>query len=211
MVEELRVRLNQYTERRCEVKEASINENVIIEVYKEHAASWKHEDNILYRFGAFMVPTSFAILGVPYIADIEGSNLRILEIMSTIGGLILMTFWVSYVCASHAKVKARLQIINDIEHQIERDWGIKGHKDVPDIRDKIFGEPWLFQLRTHFLEKSIFYVYWGIVVILTAWRFCGNWKSLAIAYKLLVVAIIGFSLVIALRYDCRIRRGEKNT
>ena len=188
--------------------------NVLIEVYKEHTASWRHEDNILYRFGAFMVPTSFAILGVPYIADIEGSNLRILEIMSTIGGLILMTFWACYVCASHAKVKARFQIINDIEHQIESACGIRGHKDVPNIRDKKFGEPRFFQLRTHVIEKSIFYVYWFLVCILTAWRSYGKWticKSLAIVSEALVLVIIVVSIVIVVKYDCRIRRDEKNT
>ncbi len=146
------------------------NQNVLTEVYKEQTASWKHEDNILYKFGAVMLPVSFAALGVPYIADIEESNLIILEIMSTIGGMILMTFWVSYVYATHAKVKARFQIINEIECQIERDWGIKGHKDVPNLRDKIFGCPRLFKLRTHFLEKSVFYVYWAIVVILLKFR-----------------------------------------
>ena len=46
-------------------------ENVVIEVYKEHTASWKHEDNILYKFGAVMLPVSFIALGVPYIKDIE--------------------------------------------------------------------------------------------------------------------------------------------
>lgn len=181
-------------------------EHLLIEVYKDHTAFCRHEDNILYRFGAFMVPTSFAILGVPYIADIEGSNLRILEIMSTIGGLILMTFWVCYVYASHAKVTARFQIIN----QIERDWGIKGHKEVPCIRNKIFGKPWLFQLRTHFLEKSIFYVYWLLVVILTAWRFCGKRTNYVSLSELLVVAIIIGSIAIALRYNWIVKRGDKH-
>ena len=73
------------------------NEHWLIEVYKEHTASWKHEDNILYKFGAVMLPVSFVALGVPYIGNIKESNLIILEIISTIGGIILMTFWVSYV------------------------------------------------------------------------------------------------------------------
>ena len=190
------------------------NKNVLIEVYKEHLAFCRHEDNILYRFGRFMVPSSFILLGVPYVKDIGDQNLIILEIMSTIGGLTLMTFWVCYVCASHAKVKARFQIINDIEHQIESACGIRGHKDVPNIRDKKFGEPRFFQLRTHVIEKSIFYVYWFLVCILTAWRSYGKWticKSLAIASEALVLAIIVVSIVIAVKYDCRIRRGEKNT
>ena len=126
------------------------NENVPIEVYKEHTASWKHEDNILYKFGAVLLPVSFVALGIPYLKDIKEPSLTIFEIISTVGGLILMTFWVSYVYASHAKIRARFQIINQIEDHIKRGWGIKGHKDVPDIRDKTFKPPRLLQLKTHY-------------------------------------------------------------
>ena len=186
-------------------------ENVVIEVYKEHTASWKHEDNILYKFGAVLLPVSFVALGIPYLKDIEEPSLTIFEIISTIGGIILMTFWVSYVYASHAKIKARFQIINEIERQIERDWGIKGHKDVPCIRDDIFRPPRPLQLKTHFLETRIFYVYWIMAFILTAWRFIDKWticKSLAIA-SLTPLIIAGIAIVIALRYDRSIKRGEK--
>ena len=107
---------------------------LLLESYKEQTASWRHEDNTLYKFGAVLLPVSFVALGVPYIGDIEESNLTILEIISTTGGIILMTFWVAYVHATHAKVRARFRIIN----QMEEDWKIKGHKDVPDVRDEIF-------------------------------------------------------------------------
>ena len=181
-------------------------EHLLIEVYKEHTAQARHEDNILYRFGRFMVPFSFILLGVPYVKDIEDQNLIILEIVSTIGGLILMTFWVCYVYATHAKILARFQIIN----QIERDWRLNGHKDIPDIRDEIFGKPCFFHLRTHSLEKSIFYVYWLLVVILTAWRFWGKWTNCVSLSELLVVAIIIGSIAIALRYNWRVKRGDKH-
>ena len=187
------------------------NENVPIEVYKEHTASWKHEDNILYKFGAVLLPVSFVALGIPYFKDIKEPSLTIFEIISTVGGLILMTFWVSYVYASHAKIRARFQIINQIEDHIERGWGIKGHKDVPDIRDKTFKPPRLLQLKTHFLETGIFYVYWIMAFILTAWRVYYKFHicmNLAIA-SLLPVEIMWICLVIAIQYHCSIKRGEK--
>ena len=188
-------------------------ENVVIEVYKEHTASWKHEDNILYKFGAVMLPVSFIALGVPYIKNIAEPSLTNLEIISTIGGMILMTFWVSYVYASHAKIKARFQIINEIEYQIERDWGIKGHKDVPCIRDDIFKLPRPFQLKTHFLEQLVFYVYTAVAFLLTVYRICYKFyicKSLALAtVSFLPLDIMFICLVIAVQYKCSVRRGEK--
>ena len=186
-------------------------ETVLIEVYKEHTASWKHEDNILYKFGAVMLPVSFVALGAPYFKDIKEPSLTILEIISTVGGLILMTCWVSYVYTSHAKIRARFQIINHIEGRIERGLGIKGHKDVPDIRDEIFGCSRLLQLKTHFLEQLIFYVYAIVALMLTVSRVYYKWticKGLAIV-SLTPLIIAGTAIVIALKYKGRISRGEK--
>ena len=104
---------------------------LLLESYKEQTASWKHEDNTLYKFGAVLLPVSFAALGIPYIEDVKALNQTVLEIISTSGGAILMTFWFAFVCSSHAKITTRFQIIN----QIERDWVIIGHKDIQKIRD----------------------------------------------------------------------------
>ena len=180
---------------------------LLIESYKEQTASWKHEDNILYRFGAVMLPVSFAALGIPYIENIKEPNLTIFETISTIGGIVLMTFWVCYVYATHAKVMARFQIIN----QIEEDWKVKGHKDVPKIRDDIFKAPDGLQLKTHFLETRIFNVYLIVAFLLTVCHIYYKFhicKNLAIAYLLPVLAII-LCAVIADQYECSIRRGEK--
>ena len=156
-----------------------------------------------------MLPVSFIALGVPYIKDIEEPSLTILEIISTIGGMILMTFWVSYVYASHAKIRARFQIINEIE----RCWGIKSHKDVPCIRDDIFRPPRPFQLKTHFLEQLVFYVYTIMAFLLTVCRICYKFyisKSLALATaSLLPLDIMFICLVIVVQYKCSVRRGEK--
>ena len=61
------------------------NETLLIEIYKEQVASWKHEDNILYKFGAVLLPVSFIALGIPYVKVIEEPTLTILEIISTTG------------------------------------------------------------------------------------------------------------------------------
>ena len=183
-------------------------DQLLLESYKEQTASWKHEDNILYKFGAVLLPVSFVALGVPYIGDIEESNLAILEIISTSGGIILMTFWVAYVHATYAKVMARFRIIN----QMEEDWKIKGHKDVPDIRDEIFKPPRPLPLKTYFLEKSIFYVYWSMALILTGYRFYDKLpmcKSLAITCSLPVLLVILGSMLVACIYSRSITKGEK--
>ena len=180
---------------------------LLLESYKEQTASWKHEDNILYKFGAVLLPVSFVALGVPYIGDIEESNLAILEIISTSGGIILMTFWVAYVHATYAKVTARFRIIN----QIEERWGIIGHKDIRLIRDKIFKPPRLFQLKTYFLEISIFYVYLFMASLLTVYRCVDKWticKCLGIVSLLPVLVIIG-SMLVACIYSRSITKGEK--
>ena len=56
--------------------------------------------------------------------------------------------------------------MNQIEDHIERGWAIKGHQDVPDIRDKAFKPPRLLQLKTHFLETGIFYVYAIMAIVI---------------------------------------------
>ena len=180
---------------------------ILLEIYKEQTASWKHEDDILYKFGAVLLPVSFIALGIPYIGDIKDTNQTILEIISTSGGMILMTFWFAFVCSSHSKVRSRFQIIN----RIEESWGIIGHKDIQKIRDQIFKPPKPFELRTHFLETGIFYVYWTIAVILTGWRFYDKLpicEGLATA-SLLPLDIMFICLVIACQYHCSIRRGER--
>ena len=181
---------------------------LLLEGYKEQTVSWKHEDNTLYKFGAVLLPVSFVALGVPYIGDVKESNLTILEIISTIGGIILMTFWVAYAHATHAKVTTRFRIIN----QIEERWGIIGHKDIRLKRDEIFKPPRLLPLKTYVLETSIFYVYLSMALILTAYRCYDKWticKSLAIGSSLPVLAVIIGSMAIACIYDCSIRKGEK--
>ena len=202
-------------------KELSGEDQILLEIYKEQTASWKHEDDTLYKFGAVLLPVSFVALGVPYIGEIEASNLTILETISTIGGIILMTFWVAYVHATHAKVNARFKIIN----QIEKDWKIKGHRDIPKIRDMMYEPRKRLKLKTYFLETQIFYVYWIAAFILTAYRFFKELNSftaskesdtfIAIVSSLLVVApvlvIMFICLVIACKYRRSIKQGDENS
>ena len=118
-----------------------------------------------------------------------------------------MTFWVSYVHATHAKVNARFRIIN----QLEKDWKIKGHRDVPKIRDMMYKPRKRLKLKTYFLETQIFYVYSLMALLLTVYRCVDKWticKALAIGSLLPVLVVIIGSMVIACRYDCSIRKGE---
>ena len=185
----------------------SRRDQLLIEIYKEQTASWKHEDDILYKFGAVLLPVSFIALGIPYVRDIKEPSLTMLEVISTSGGMILMTFWFAFVCSSHAKVRSRFQIINGIEEN----WRITGHSGIRKIRDQIFKPPKPFELRTHFLETHILYVYLLMAFILTLYRVCHKWamcQSLGIV-SLMPFVIMWICLVIAWQYHCSLKRGEK--
>ena len=189
-------------------KELTGENQLLLESYKEQTASWKHEDNTLYKFGAVLLPVSFVALGVPYIGNIQAASLPVLETISTSGGIILMTFWVAYVHATHAKVNARFRIIN----QIEEGWKIKGHRDVPKIRDMIYKPRKRLKLKTYFLEKWIFYVYCAMAFILTVYRFFEKSNIfIAIVSLLPVLVIMCICLVIACKYSRSITQGDKNS
>ena len=180
---------------------------LLLESYKEQTASWKHEDDILYKFGAVLLPVSFIALGVPYIKVIKEPSLTMLEVISTSGGIILMTFWFAFVQSSHSKILARFQIIN----QIEKDWNLIGHRDIRKIKCEAFKTSRLLPLKTHFLEVWIFYVYLFMALILTVYRSYNKWaicESLRIA-SLMPLGVVLICLLIAICYHCRISRGEK--
>ena len=107
-----------------------------------------------------------------------------------------------------SKINARFEIIN----QMEKKWEVEGHKDIPEKRDTRYGSPRLFPLKTHFLESSIFYVYWSMALLLTV---CRLYAKCAISSKsLLITSLIPFVVicicfVIAVLYHSRTWRGDK--
>ena len=92
----------------------SPRELYLIESYKEQTAAWRHENNLLYRFTTIVLPVSIAALGVPYVqADVP-------DLLATLGGLMLMTFWAVSCQIMQIKSNLRFSIIN----KIEKSWGI---------------------------------------------------------------------------------------
>lgn len=127
-----------------------------IEGYKEQAAAWKHEDNFFQRFTSVILPVSIAALGLPYVrTDVP-------VLLLTIGGLILMTFWIISCQTMRLKSKIRLSIIRGLE----KTWNIKGHNDFKAIRESTYPK----KLGGHYLRCCMFWVYLVIVIGLTAYR-----------------------------------------
>ena len=136
----------------------SRRDQLLIESYKEQTAAWKHEDNLLHRFTSVILPLSIAALGVPYVQK------GVPDMLATLGGLTLMTFWAFSCQIMQIKSNTRFSIIIEIE----RCWKLPGHKDFRDKRNGTYGK----KLRSHLLRCCMFWVYLVIAVGLTLRKLC---------------------------------------
>ena len=141
----------------------SPRELYLIESYKEQTAAWRHEDNLFYRLTSIVLPLSIAALAVPYIED------RVPNLLATIGGLTLMTFWAISCQIADIKSNIRLSIIN----KIEKCWDVWGHKDFRDIRKNTYGQKSSSFLRSQLLHRYMFWLYLVIVAGLTLCKLYG--------------------------------------
>ena len=144
-------------------KELSAGELYMIESYKEQTAAWRHEDNLFYRLTSIVLPLSIAALAVPYIED------QVPDLLATIGGLTLMTYWAIQCQIADIKSNIRLSIIN----KIEKCWDVRGHKDFRDIRKNTYGKKSSYLLRSQLLQRCMFWLYFAIVAGLTFCKLCG--------------------------------------
>ena len=124
----------------------SIRDQLLIESYKEQTAAWRHEDNLFYRLTSIILPVSIAALVVPYVED------KVPDLLATIGGLTLMTFWTISCQIADIKSNIRLSIIN----KIEKCWDVWGHKDFRDIRKNTYGQKSSSFLRSQLLHRYMF-------------------------------------------------------
>ena len=139
-------------------EQLSRRDQLLIESYKEQTAAWKHEDNLLHRFTTVIFPLSIAALALPYVQE------DVPDMLATLGGLTLMTFWAFSCQIMQIKSHIRFSIIIEIE----RCWKVPGHKDFRGKRNGTYGK----KLRSHFLRCWLFWIYLGIVMVLTwcKWR-----------------------------------------
>ena len=124
---------------------------LLLESYKEQAAAWKHEDDLLHRFTAVTFPLSIAALGVPYVEHVP-------LLLAAIAGLTLMTFWSIEDQVQYIKSPIRFSIM----HDIEKEWDIPGHKEFVRRRKNIYDK----KLSSHYTRCKLFYVYFVIVALL---------------------------------------------
>ena len=138
----------------------SRRDQFLIESYKEQTAAWRHENVLLYRFTTITLPVSIAALAVPYVQK------GVPDLLATLGGLTLITFWAILCQITHVKAKIRFSIIN----KIEKCWKVPGHNNFKDIRKNTYGKRASHFLRSHLLRSYMFWVYLGIVGVLTLYR-----------------------------------------
>ena len=131
-----------------------------LEGYKEQTASWRHLDSMFHRFTSIILPVSIAALGVPYLnMGTEGTETEMPKWMPMAGGLALMIFWI--ISSETAEIRERIRF--KIIHEIEKELGIKGHKEWTKRRN----EKWTKRLRSHYLRRLMFVAYvvavWGLL------------------------------------------------
>ena len=169
-------------------EQLSPRELYLIESYKEQTAAWRHENDLLYRFTTITLPVSIAALGVPYVQD------KVPDLLATLGGLTLMTFWAFSCQIMQIKSNLRFSVINEIEKY----WRTPSHKDCRVIKENTYGKKGSDRLRSHFLRCWLFWIYLGIVMVLT---WC-KWRGPCCAQKVLTTEtidsiVIGLFLLIA--------------
>ena len=176
----------------------SKRELYLIESFKEQTAAWKHDDNLLYRFTSIILPLSIVALAVPYVEE------KVPDLLATIGGLMLMTFWVISGQVMDINSNIRFSIINEIE----KCWRIPGHRDFRVIRENAYGKKDSDFLRNQFLRRFMFRVYLCIVVILTLYRWyisCSPQRihTTEIIDPLIVIFVVVIVSVIVEWYVCK--------
>ena len=142
----------------------SRRDQLLIESYKEQTAAWRHENNLLYRVTTIILPVSIAALGVPYVRN------DVPDLLTTLGGLMLMTFWGLSCQTMQIKSNLRFSVINEIE----KCWQIPSHIDCKVRKKDTYGKKTSYVLRSHFLRCGMFWLYLGIVGVLTLFRFYGQ-------------------------------------
>ena len=181
----------------------SRRDQLLIESYKEQTAAWRHENDLLYRFTTIILPVSIAALGVPYVQD------NVPDLLATLGGLMLMTFWALSCQTMQIKSNLRFSIINDIE----KCWQIPSHIDCKVRKKGTYGEKTSYFLRSHFLRCCMFWLYFAIVVLLTLHRWyesCSPRKiiTLEIIDPLIIIGVIAIFYFFVDRAMCKAKKGR---
>ena len=161
----------------------SRRDQLLIESYKEQTAAWRHENNLLYRLTTISLPVSIAALGVPYVQK------EVPDLLATLGGLTLMMFWALSCQTMQIKSNLRFSIIKEIEEC----WNIPSHKDCKVRKKNTYGEKASDILRSHFLRCCMFWIYLGIVAVLTWFRFCGQCPT----QQVFITKTIDFGTIVA--------------
>ena len=175
-------------------EQLSPRELYLIESYKEQTAAWKHEDNLLHRFTSVILPLSIAALALPYVQK------DVPDMLATLGGLTLMTFWAFSCQIMQIKSNIRFSIIIEIE----RCWKVPGHKDFRGKRNDTYGK----KPRSHFLRCCMYWVYLLISIVLYCikTRFATCPDRYPIALEIIVGVLVVFTNIAVIIAMCNARK-----
>ena len=100
----------------------------LLEEYRELGLCWKHDDELLSKLTAVLLPLSVAALTLPYLKN--GTP----KLFAAVGGLVLMTYWFITACLC----TRRIDVWFSRMRKIERILGLHSHrsyygKRVPEV------------------------------------------------------------------------------
>ena len=101
-------------------------ERRLLEEYREQGGCWRHDDEMLSRLTAVLLPLSIAALTLPYLKH------GVPKLLAAIGGIMLMTFWFLRVLSYEERLRLRWSRI----HEIERLLGLDSHLRIDKGRAK---------------------------------------------------------------------------
>ena len=90
-------------------------EKRLLEEYREQGFCWRHDDEMLSKLTAVLLPLSIAALTLPYLK--HGAP----KLLAAIGGIMLMTFWFLRVLSYEDRLNLRWSRIHEIERLLALD------------------------------------------------------------------------------------------
>ena len=166
-------------------------DTLLIESYREQNTALRQDDSMLHRMTAIILPVSIIALVVGFYRP------EIPILLALLGGVILMTFWISSCHVLYISIHTRLAIINEIE----RHWEIPEHKHFLGIRAEIFGirPKWLYQYfgsyRGALFYRATYMAYFLVALGIYIWKL--DYFNLDMILQFVIFIIVGGAFIIS--------------
>ena len=97
-------------------------EKRLLEEYREQGICWRHDDEMLSKLTAVLLPLSIAALTLPYLR--YGTP----KLLAALGGIMLMIFWFLRVLSYEERLHLRWSRIHEIERLLGLDSHLRLHR-----------------------------------------------------------------------------------